>query len=179
MKLHGNEILRGASLSVEPGTIVCLAGANGAGKTTLLRVAAGIFTPQSGQVHAGGLHPKRDRAQFARRIGFVTAGNDGVYARLKVRQNLQFWAAIAYLPKERRREAIDAVIEMYGLTELADRRSDRLSLGQRQRIRMALGTVHDPDVLLLDEPHTSLDDEGLDVLGRAMTTRAERGGAVV
>jgi ABC-2 type transport system ATP-binding protein len=164
---------------VEPGTAVCLAGGNGAGKTTLLRVAAGIFLPRRGRVSSGGLDPVRDRARYARRIGFVTAGNDGVYARLKVRQNLELWAAIAYIPRAGRRAAVDSALARFGLEELAERRSDRLSLGQRQRIRLALGTLHAPRVLLLDEPHTSLDDVGLELLAAAIADQRDRGASVV
>jgi ABC-2 type transport system ATP-binding protein len=179
LALAGRQVLKGASLEVQPGSIVCLAGGNGAGKTTLLRVAAGIFVAHAGRVRAGSLEPVRDRRSYARHVGFVSAGNDGVYGRLKVRQNLEMWAAIAYVPLARRAAAVAAAIEAFGLGELAERRSDRLSLGQRQRIRLALGTLHRPPLLLLDEPHTSLDDEGLETLTNALEAHRKGGGAVV
>src|SRR3954462_15623441 len=77
-------LLEGINLTIEPGESVWIGGRNGAGKTTLLRIAAGLIDPDGGLVRAFGLHPFRDRRAFQRRVGFLSAGNAGVYARLTV-----------------------------------------------------------------------------------------------
>ncbi|MDX6667946.1 MAG: type transport system ATP-binding protein [Solirubrobacteraceae bacterium] len=179
MELGRNLILDGATLDAPPGSVTCIAGANGAGKTTLLRVAAGILEPKAGTVLLGALSPQRNRGEYSRRLGFASAGNQGLYARLKVVQNLRLWAALAYVPFAERERAVTGVLEEFGLSDLATRRSDRLSLGQRQRVRLALAFLHSPDLVLLDEPHTSLDEDGMEGLANAMAGVAARGGAVL
>jgi heme ABC exporter ATP-binding subunit CcmA len=172
-------VLDRVDLSVEPGTSVLVTGPNGAGKTTLLRIAAGVITADSGKVSLGGLDPEKSRRAYQRQIAFLSAGDRGLYARLKVRQNLEFWARIAFIPADRRETAVEAAIDRFRLRELADRRSDRLSMGQRQRVRLAMTFCHEPALVLLDEPGSSLDQEGLDQLTRAIEDVLEGGGAVL
>jgi ABC-2 type transport system ATP-binding protein len=172
-------VLDGVSLSVLPGTTVAIGGVNGAGKTTLLRIAAGLILPDSGTVAAYGLDPERHRTEFQRRVGFVTAGNSGLYGRLRVEHHLDFVARLGLLPRERRRRAIAHALDAFGLDELCGRRVDRLSMGQRQRLRLALGLLHDPDIALLDEPLSSLDDEGAERVAAELQRLRDRGGAAV
>lgn len=172
-------VLNGLELVLAPGEVALVEGANGVGKTTLLRVAAGLIAPDRGSVHAYGLHPERDRGGFRRRVGLLSAGDKGLYARLTVRQNLEFWAALALLPAPRRREAIDRAIARFSLDELTHRRVDRISSGQRQRVRLAMTLLHDPGLILLDEPATSLDDDGIARLCVALGDVAARGGAAL
>jgi ABC-2 type transport system ATP-binding protein len=172
-------VVEGVDLVLEPGTALAIVGRNGTGKTTLLRIAAGLIAPEQGSVRICGLDSERDRTEFQRRAGFVSAGNTGLYARLKVRHHLDMWAKLALLPRARRRPAIEHVTELFALDELVDRRVDRMSMGQRQRLRLALAFLHDPTVVLLDEPGTSLDDEGLTIMGRALRALKDRGGAAL
>jgi ABC-2 type transport system ATP-binding protein len=172
-----NLVLDGVEMSLEPGSVTWIAGRNGAGKTTLLRILAGLIGAEQGMVRAFGLHPERDRRAYQQRVGFLSAGNTGIYARLTVRQQLDTWARIAFVPREVRAEGVEAAVTAFELDELGDRRSDRLSLGQRQRLRLAMTFVAQPDLVLLDEPATSLDGEGGEVLARAIATVAARGGA--
>lgn len=176
---RGRPILREVSLSAPRGSCVLVTGPNGVGKTTLLRVVAGIITPDAGSVRFDGIDPTRDRRAFQRRLGLLTAGDRGLYARLTVRQNLQFWAKIALLSKERQVTAVARDLERYRLSDLAERRSDRLSMGQRQRVRLALTFLHEPDLVLLDEPTTSLDQEGGDLVREAVEQTTSRGGTVL
>jgi ABC-2 type transport system ATP-binding protein len=171
-------ILSSVDLDVEPGGSVLISGPNGAGKTTLLRVAAGVITPHRGTIRLGGLDPDADRRAYQRRLGLLSPGDRGVYARLTVRQNLEFGARIALIPRRSRQAAIERGIERFGLTELAERRSDRLSMGQRQRIRLALTFLHDPFLVLLDEPSTSLDEAGVGLLAGVVEEQMARGGSV-
>ncbi|HKP91595.1 MAG TPA: ABC transporter ATP-binding protein [Thermoleophilaceae bacterium] len=175
----GPPVLRGADLAVEGGTAVAISGANGAGKTTLLRIAAGLIAPEAGSVRVCGLDPERDRTAFHRRIGFLSAGNSGLYARLKAEEHLQLWARLALMPRRARGPAIERALDAFGLREICGRRVDRLSMGQRQRLRMALTFLHGPSVVLLDEPATSLDESGIALIGRALDDLRERGGAAV
>ncbi len=174
-----NRVLDGVNMVVEPGTVVGVRGRNGAGKTTLLRIAAGLITPDEGSVELEGLSPERDRRAFHRRIGFVSAGNTALYARLTVDHHLELAMRMALLPPAEWPEARLRALSGFGLDEIRTRRVDRLSSGQRQRLRLALGCIHDPDVILLDEPETSLDEDGTSLLSRAIALHRERGGSAV
>ena len=172
-------VLDDVNLTVERGSLVWIGGQNGVGKTTLLRVVSGLIGADSGEVRAYGLHPVRDRREYQRRVAFLSAGNVGVYARLTVRGQMDIWARIAFVPRERRKQLVEDVMSQFHLQPLADQRSDRLSMGQRQRLRIAMTFIADPDLVLLDEPRTSLDLEGGDVLASAIKGVAARGGSVV
>jgi ABC-2 type transport system ATP-binding protein len=176
---HRWAVLREVDLEVPPGTVTGIGGRNGAGKTTLLRIATAILSPDAGTVTLDGLSSDANWREYHRRIGFLSAGDRGLYARFSVRGHLEYGARIAFVPRARRREAVDDALVRFGLTELATRRADRLSQGQRQRLRLALTVVHDPKVLLLDEPRNSLDDEGLEMLARAINDVVARQGAVI
>jgi ABC-2 type transport system ATP-binding protein len=171
------EVLRNVDLEVFPGESVRVSGANGAGKTTLLRLVTGVIDPHAGSISLFGLDVESHRRECQRRIGFLPAGDRAIYARLTVRKNLDFWARIALLPRRRRAGAVDAALASFGLEELADRRADRLSMGQRQRVRLAMTFLHSPDLILLDEPDTSLDEDGLVVLRQAAADAVARGAA--
>ena len=172
-------ILRDVSLSVAPGTATCIGGQNGAGKTTLLRIANGMLTPDAGLVTVDLMSPQHNWREVHRRIGYLSAGDRGLYARLSVSGHLEFWSEIAFVPRRERKEAIDHALARFGLADLAARRADRLSQGQRQRLRLALTVVHRPKLLLLDEPQNSLDHEGLEMLAAAVGEALGRMGAVI
>jgi ABC-2 type transport system ATP-binding protein len=173
------QVLEGASLRLGAGAVAWLGGPNGAGKTTLLRVAAGLIVPHSGSVTLCGLHPERDRRDYQRRLGYLSAGDRGLYARLSVKANLEFWAGLALVPRVRRAAVVRQAWQRFDLGDLLDRRVDRLSMGQRQRVRLAMTFLHEPRVVLLDEPHTSLDDAALGLLEAAVGELTERGGAAL
>jgi ABC-2 type transport system ATP-binding protein len=172
-------LLDGIDLSLERGQAVAVSGRNGAGKTTLLRIAAGLISPERGSVNLDGLDVDRDRTEYQRRLGFVSAGNSGLYARLKTEQHLELWSRLSLLPRKKRGVAIERVREQFSLGPLWGQRVDRLSMGQRQRLRLALAFLPDPRVVLLDEPTTSLDDEGAALLSYALESLKARGGAAI
>ena len=173
------EVLRGADMELEPGARAFLGGRNGAGKTTLLRICAGLVEPHAGEVGLLGMHPVRDRRRYQARLGYLPAGNGGLYARLTVRQNLEFWASLALLAGAKRAEAVNAAVAAFELGEMERSRVDRISMGQRQRVRLAMTFLHEPLVVLLDEPHTSLDDEALVLLQTALESHRDRGGTAL
>jgi ABC-type multidrug transport system ATPase subunit len=172
-------VLDGVDLALEPGITAAISGRNGAGKTTLLRIAAGLIAAERGSVTVCGLDVDRDRAQFQRRIGFLAAGNSGLYARLKVEHHLEMWSRLAFVPRRERSGVIERAVDEFGLEPLCGRRVDRLSMGQRQRLRLALAFVHGPSLVLLDEPATSLDEEGIALVQTALDELKARGGAAL
>jgi ABC-type multidrug transport system ATPase subunit len=172
-------VLDGIDLDLWPGAVVRIAGANGAGKTTLVRIAAGLIRPESGRVLLGDLDSEADRMAFQREIGFLSAASAGLYARLTVRDHVRLWSRLALLRGREAAAAAEGVLDALGLRALAARRVDRLSMGQRQRVRLAGAFLHDPAVVLLDEPLNSLDEEGATLLAAAATRVCAAGGAVV
>jgi ABC-type multidrug transport system ATPase subunit len=172
-------ILDDLELVLDRGTLNWVGGTNGIGKTTLLRICAGLIAPDSGIVDLDGLHPRRQRARYQARIGFLSAGDRGLYARLTVRQHLELWGRLSLLPDPRCGTAIERMVERLDLAELADRRMDRLSMGQRQRVRLAMAFLHEPELVLLDEPLNSLDPHGTELLTACLADVAGRGGAVL
>lgn len=171
-------VLDGVDLTLGEGEVTWVGGRNGAGKTTLLRLAAGILLPQRGSVHIGDLSSDA-RGTYQRRIGFLSAGDRGLQARMRVRQQLDYWARLAYVEPQGRAELVLLNLERFGLVEFADRRVDRMSMGQRQRIRLAMAFLHEPEVILLDEPRNSLDDEGYALLATQSELAAARGATIL
>jgi ABC-type multidrug transport system ATPase subunit len=172
-------VLREIDLEIGAGQLVWLTGENGVGKTTLLRIVAGIVAPDSGQVGVCGLESRGARREYQRHIGLLTAGNSGLYARMTVRQHLDYWARLALVAADERGDRVEASIERFALAELAGRRMDRMSMGQRQRVRIAMTFLHRPTLVLLDEPANSLDDEGCAVLIGAVEEHKLAGGSAL
>jgi len=172
-------LIDGVDLTLESGEVAWLGGANGAGKTTLLRIVAGLIDQESGNIRAFGKHPVLDRREYQRRVGFLSAGNTGIYARLTVRKQLDCWARVAFVPREGRAEWVQETLNFYGLEPLANQRSDRLSMGQRQRLRIAMTFISLPQLVLLDEPRNSLDAQGAEMLHASVRGTLQRGGAVL
>jgi ABC-2 type transport system ATP-binding protein len=171
-------VLDDVTLTLRAGEVTWVGGRNGVGKTTLLRLAAGILMPQRGSVRMGELTPRTGGSRYRRRIGFLSAGDRSLQARMRVRQQLDYWARLAYVPRDRRPVLVANSLERFDLEEFAERRVDRMSMGQRQRIRLAMAFLHEPIVLLLDEPRNSLDDDGYRLLGEQIE-RAAAGGATI
>src|SRR4051794_12319010 len=172
-------VLREVDFTLEPGCVVAIAGRNGAGKTTLLRVASGLIVPERGTIRLEGLDPERDRTEFQRRLGYLSAGNSGLYARLKAEHHLDLATKLMLMPRRERKPAIERALQAFELEPLCGRRVDRLSMGQRQRLRLALSFVHRPSVVMLDEPSTSLDEEGRALVQQALNDLKARGGAAI
>jgi ABC-type multidrug transport system ATPase subunit len=172
-------VLSQVDLTLEAGTMTWLGGHNGAGKTTLLRIACGILAPDEGVVSVGPVELEAEPREAKRRIGFLSAGNSGLYARLTGRQQLEYWARLAFVARSRRAGLVGEAIERFGLPDLADHRLDRISMGERQRVRLAMAFLHLPQVVLLDEPRNSLDEAGLDLLTEAVNAAMSRGAAVL
>lgn len=145
-----------ATLHVNPGEIVGLLGPNGAGKTTMLRMIAGILTPDSGHVSIRGVNIADHPLEAKRMIGFHS-GDTQLYRRLNAREALQYFGRLYGMPEDRLLARIDQLIDLLEMRAFCDRPCDTYSAGQKQRANIARAFLHDPDLLILDEPTTALD----------------------
>jgi heme ABC exporter ATP-binding subunit CcmA len=167
--------LAGVDFSVPAGTVLAVLGPNGAGKSTLLRLLAGLARPSAGRVRIGA-DGGDDRRQMRGRVGYVGHATF-LYGNLSARENLIFAARLYGVAEPARRA--DALLAEQGLEALAARPAGSLSRGQAQRLAIARGLVHDPPVVLLDEPFTGLDPTSADRLGARLRALAAAGRAVV
>jgi ABC-2 type transport system ATP-binding protein len=144
------------NLKVEAGALFGLIGPNGAGKTTTLRMLAGLLEPSSGQIVLNGRVANHDWRQLQRQIGYMP-DFFGVYEDMLVWEYLDFFARCYDLPAARRRQVIGELLELVDLADKREAHVQSLSRGMRQRLCLAHALVHDPQVLLLDEPASGLD----------------------
>ncbi|GGV00208.1 ABC transporter ATP-binding protein [Streptomyces spectabilis] len=172
------EAVRGIDLTVEPGEILGFLGPNGAGKTTTLRMLTTLLPPTGGAATVAGCDLVRDPAGVRARIGYV-AQSGGVDPQETVRDELVLQGRLYHLPKaEAAARAVELAADL-GLTELLGRGTAALSGGQRRRLDIALGLVHRPAVLFLDEPTTGLDPASrADLWALVRSLRAEHGTTV-
>ena len=144
------------SFECRAGEIFGLLGANGAGKTTTLRLLATILAPTSGSAHVMGRDIQREPEQVRGALGFYSAST-ALYPRLTARETVEFFARINHFPADRVKARVEAVIERFGIAEYANARVDKLSSGMKQKVSIARTVVHDPPVLIFDEPTVGLD----------------------
>lgn len=144
------------SLTVHAGEIVGFLGANGAGKTTTLRMLAGILEPHGGDVYIGGTHMAREPLIAKAKMGFLS-GDTHLYPRLSPREIFRYFGALYGVEKKRLEERIETVVRDLGMEEYASRPAGTLSAGQKQRANIGRAFLHDPEVLILDEPTNALD----------------------
>jgi len=163
------------SLTVPSGRLVGFLGPNGAGKTTAMRVVMGILTPEAGGVRFEG-RPVDRTARL--RFGYMPEER-GLYPAMGVREQLVYLARLHGLDQRRAGEATDRLLERLGLVDRAGDRVEALSLGNQQRVQLAAALVHEPALLVLDEPFSGLDPVGVDVLGAVLRERADAGTGVL
>jgi heme exporter protein A len=165
-------VLRGVSLSIPAGATVALLGPNGAGKTTLLRILATLARPSSGEVAIDGLDLRRDAQDIRRRIGYL-GHQPMLYEELTAEENLHFFARMYGV--QNRQARVGALLERVGLRLKAKDRVRDLSRGQTQRLALARALLHDPSLLLLDEPDAGLDEQGIALLEEILRERSAAG----
>ena len=166
------------SFSVQPGEVFGLLGPNGAGKTTTLRMVLGLVKPDSGYAEVDGYRTADNPIAVKSRLGFVSA-SDGVYPWLSVREMLLYFADLYDVPPIKAAARCEHLAELMGITSLLDRRAGTLSTGQRQRVTLVRGLIHDPPVMLLDEPTRGLDVVGVQTIFEYIKHLREVGKSVV
>jgi ABC-2 type transport system ATP-binding protein len=150
-------------------------GPNGAGKTTAMRIILGVLEPDAGEVRWRG-QPMTD--EIRKRLGYLPEER-GLYPKMRVRDQLEYFARLHGLPAAEAANAAGYWIERLGVGERADDRVEQLSLGNQQRVQLAAALVHNPEVLVLDEPFSGLDPVGVDVLAEVLADRAADGIPVI
>lgn len=162
------EALRGVDLGVGRGEFVALLGRNGAGKTTLLKIVTTLLLPTAGEVRVAGLDALREPRRVRRKIGLVLAGERTVYWKLTGRENLLLFAGLYGVPRGEARRRAEALLAQVGLGEFRDVPAEKYSTGMRRRLALAKALIHDPEVLVLDEPTAGLDPQGVEGLWRIL-----------
>src|SRR5581483_6687740 len=152
----GHTAVSGISFSVERGEIVGLLGSNGAGKSTTMRILSCYMPATSGTVRVAGLDVFKEADEVRRRIGYMPENNP-LHPEMRVREYLKFRARLKGLGWRRSRERVDVVLEQCGLTDVSRKIIGHLSKGYRQRVGLADALVHEPELIILDEPTIGLD----------------------
>jgi ABC-2 type transport system ATP-binding protein len=152
----GHTAVSGISFTVNRGEIVGLLGPNGAGKSTTMRILSGYLPGTSGTVRISGLDVFHDSTEVRRRIGYMPENNP-LHLEMRVREYLKFRARLKGLGLKRSRDRVDVVMQQCSLTDVSKRIIGQLSKGYRQRVGLADALVHEPDLIILDEPTIGLD----------------------
>jgi heme exporter protein A len=169
-------VLRKLDLNIERGEFVALLGPNGSGKSTLLRLLCGLSKPTAGTIRVGGWELPREAAAVRSQIGLVSH-KALLYENLTARENLRFFARLYNLPQPDAR--ITDLLNRVGLLRRADDLVRTYSRGMQQRLSIARALIHDPDVLLFDEPYTGLDQDASAVLDGLVTEAHQAGHTLI
>jgi sodium transport system ATP-binding protein len=145
------------SFTVAPGEIFGLLGENGAGKTTTLRMLATMLTPSDGTAVFDGLDINREPEKVRARIGILFGGEAGLYDRLTVAENIAYFGALNDMNRKEIKEKTERLAHIFGMTEYLNRSAGKLSKGMKQKVAFARSIIHNPDLMLFDEPTAGLD----------------------
>jgi len=148
----------GIDLRIPRGKIYGFLGPNGSGKSTTIRMLCGLLEPSSGEATVLGHSVPREAEALRRKIGYMTQ-SFSLYTDLSTRENLEFMADVFTLTASKRKSRIGDALERYHLKELADQRAGTMSGGQKQRLALAAATLHEPEMLFLDEPTSAVDPQ--------------------
>ncbi|MDM5247608.1 ATP-binding cassette domain-containing protein [Lysinibacillus sp. G4S2] len=149
--------LKHVSFEVKQGEVLGLLGENGAGKTTLLRTIATLLEPTAGQVQVGGFNTVKESAEIQKKIGVLFGSETGLYDRFTARENLEYFAMLYGLGKHETKVRIDELSKMFGMRDYLSRKVGDFSKGMRQKVAIARTVIHNPQIIIFDEPTTGLD----------------------
>lgn len=156
-KSFGNhKALEGANISIEDGTTIGIVGPNGAGKTTLIRLLCGILKPTKGQILIEGKDLQKHSTEIKKTIGYLPEESN-LYERPKAGELLEYFGLLYGVPKDKVHKRIDELLNLVGLSDRRDWRVSSFSKGMRQRLAISRALIHDPKIIVLDEPTMGLD----------------------
>jgi sodium transport system ATP-binding protein len=177
-QLGPNKVLRGISFEARSGEFFGLLGPNGAGKTTTLRVICTLLAPDAGSVEVLGFDTRTLPQEVRRRVGVVTA-EIGIYPRLTARENIVYFAELSGVLDGQVTSRVEGVMERLDMRSFANQRAESLSSGQKQKVAIARAIVHDPPVLMFDEPTSNLDVLASREIREFMVESKDRGKCVI
>ena len=173
------EAVRDVSFEVGKGELFGLLGPNGAGKTTTIKMLITLLLPTSGSARVLGFDVVEEPREVRRRIGYVFGGEKGLYERLSALDNLRYFAELYSVPPRQQRKRIADLLELVGLTGRENERVEGYSRGMRQRLHIARGLIHDPEVVFLDEPTIGVDPVGARELRATIASLVAQGKTVL
>src|SRR5688500_4975229 len=173
------EAVRGISFEIARGELFGLLGPNGAGKTTTIKMLITLLLPSGGHARVLGFDVVDDAREVRRRIGYVFGGDRGLYERLSGLDNLRYFAELYGVTGRAQRRRIEEVLELVGLRGRETERVEGYSRGMRQRLHIARGILHDPEVVFLDEPTIGVDPVGARELRSTIASLTEAGKTVL
>jgi ABC-2 type transport system ATP-binding protein len=178
-KKQETQALKGLDFTVPKGIVFGLLGPNGSGKTTTIRILSTLLTPTSGKARVLGFDVVKEANKVRGRIGLILGGERGLYGRLTGQENLNYFAALNHLGRDKARQRVKEIIEIVNLTEAAKRPVEQYSRGMRQRLHIARGLLTDPEVLFMDEPTIGLDPAGAHELRQLIPALVKRGKTIL
>jgi ABC-2 type transport system ATP-binding protein len=177
-RFHGITVVDGVSFAVHPGEVVGYLGPNGSGKTTTGRMLTGLVEPSSGTIMFDGRNLSDDPIAFRRRLGYVPE-EPTLYPFLSAREQLRLLGRLRELPQAAMEKKVNALLELFGMADAAEQSISAYSKGMRQKVLIIASLLHDPDLLIFDEPDSGLDVTTSIVLRHLVRTLAARGKAVL
>ncbi len=173
------DAVRGVSFEVRPGELFGLLGPNGAGKTTMIKMLITLLLPTSGTARVMGFDVVRETTAVRQRIGYVFGGDRGLYDRVSAMDNLRYFAELYGVEPSEQKGRIGALLELVGLTGRENEKVEGYSRGMRQRLHIARGLLHDPEVIFMDEPSIGLDPVGARELRQTVRSLVDAGKTVL
>lgn len=174
-----NVAVNNVSLTLESGQVLALLGPNGAGKTTTVKMIAGLITPTSGYIDVMGYDVVLQRRQAVSHIGAVLEGARNSYWRLSAEENLRYFGRLRLVPRKQLQQRIDELLAHFGLYEHRHKEVGQFSRGMQQKLAIAAALLHDPAVLLLDEPTLGLDVQAARQLEEQVASLAKEQGKAI
>ncbi len=170
--------VRNVSFRAETGAILGLLGPNGAGKTTLLRMLSTALKPSNGTARFDGVDVVESPLEVRKRIGFLS-DNTGLYGRLTAREMIEYYGKLHGLEQAKINERMDELFSLLEMTAFADKRNDSLSSGMKQKVSIARTLIHDPEVIMFDEPTTGLDVAAAEAILKFIESCKDKGKTVL
>ncbi|MBI1783679.1 ABC transporter ATP-binding protein [Candidatus Sumerlaeota bacterium] len=165
-------------LRIEPGELFCLLGPNGAGKTTTFKILTGLLTPSSGKARVAGYDIETEAIEAKRRIGYIP-DRPYLYEKLSGRDFFTFVGDLFAIPRDIQRRRMEEYFKLFLLTDAQDQFIENYSHGMRQKLVFAAQLMHDPEVLIIDEPMVGLDPRSSRIVKKLMRDEADKGKTVL